>query len=140
MKSFATTISIRADASRVWNILTDLARWPRWNTTIERVAGDIAIGNRVTVWPKINPRRAFPVQVVELAANRRMVWSGGMPLGLFRGTRVFELANSEPQMTVFRMAEDYRGPLAGLIGKSIPDLQPAFDEFAQCLKREAESR
>jgi hypothetical protein len=38
------------------------------------------------------------------------------------------------------MREEYTGPLAGLIGKFIPDLQPAFDEFAQCLKREAERR
>jgi hypothetical protein len=30
------------------------------------------------------------------------------------------------------------GPLVGLIAKFIPDLQPVFDEFAQCLKREAE--
>jgi hypothetical protein len=37
------------------------------------------------------------------------------------------------------MREEYRGLLAGLIGRSIPDLQPAFDEFAAALKREAES-
>jgi hypothetical protein len=67
-----------------------------------------------------------------------MVWAGGMPLGLFKGTRVYELATSTAAPTVFSMREDYTGPLAGLIGKSIPDLQPAFDEFAQCLKREAE--
>jgi hypothetical protein len=29
--------------------------------------------------------------------------------------------------------------LAGLIGRSIPDLEPAFDEFARDLKRAAEA-
>jgi hypothetical protein len=139
MKTFTTTIPIRAGADRVWEILTSLSRWPQWNSTVERVAGDVAIGNRVTVWVKINPGRAFPVRVIELTAPRRMVWSGGMPLGLFLGTRVFELTPGEPDTTVFRMSEEYTGPLAGLIGRSIPDLQPAFDEFAQCLKRESEA-
>jgi Polyketide cyclase / dehydrase and lipid transport len=45
------------------------------------------------------------------------------------------------KVTVFVKQSPGRAfPLAGLIGKSIPDLQPAFDEFAQCLKREAERR
>jgi hypothetical protein len=36
------------------------------------------------------------------------------------------------------MREQYSGPLAGLVTRSIPDLQPAFDEFAQALKHRAE--
>jgi uncharacterized protein YndB with AHSA1/START domain len=138
MKSFAATISIQASAERVWAILTDLARWPQWNSTVDRVSGDVALGNRVTVWVKISPARAFPVRVTEFAPPQRMVWAGGMPLGLFVGTRTYELATAGPLSTVFRMSEQYAGPLASLIVKSIPDLQPAFDEFAQCLKREAE--
>ena len=134
---FATTISIEADLDRVWTVLTDLPRWPQWNSTVDRVAGTIVLGGRVTVWVKSNPGRAFPVQVTEFAAPRRMVWSGGMPLGLFRGTRLFELLTGEAGATTFHMSETYTGPLAGLIGRSIPDLQPAFDEFAQCLRREA---
>jgi hypothetical protein len=67
-----------------------------------------------------------------------MVWQGGMPLGLFKGTRVFEIASFSAASTVFSMREDYSGPLAVLIGKSILNLQPAFDEFAHCLKHAAE--
>ena len=36
------------------------------------------------------------------------------------------------------MREDYTGWLAPLITKTIPDLQPAFDEFAACLKARVE--
>ena len=81
---------------------------------------------------KINPGRAFPVKVTALNA-RQMVWTGGMPLGLFKGERVFTLDGGE-----FSMREEYTGLLAPLIGKSIPDLQPAFDDFARDLKRAAE--
>jgi len=36
------------------------------------------------------------------------------------------------------MREDYTGPLAGLIVKSIPDLGPSFTRFADGLKRRVE--
>ncbi len=38
------------------------------------------------------------------------------------------------------MREEFTGLLAPLITKSIPDLQPAFDEFVHCLKTAAERR
>jgi hypothetical protein len=138
MKSFATRIDIQAPVDKIWRILTDLPRWRQWNSTVERTVGNVERGAKVTVFVKQNPGRAFPLRVIELDAPRRMVWAGGMPLGLFRGTRVYELAAPSTAAVVFSMREDYTGPLAGLIGKSIPDLQPGFDEFAQCLKREAE--
>ncbi len=140
MKSFATRIEIQSPAEKVWKVLTDLPKWTAWNSTVERTIGDVALGAKVTVFVKQSPARAFPLRVTELDAPRRMVWAGGLPLGLFRGTRVYELDAPSPTETVFAMREDYSGPLASLIGRSIPDLQSAFDEFAQCLKREAERR
>jgi hypothetical protein len=138
MKSFATRIEIQAPLDKIWGILTALPKWVQWNSTVERTVGNVELGAKVSVFVKQNPGRAFPLRVTELDAPRRMVWTGGMPLGLFRGTRVFELSTSAASKTFFSMREDFTGPLAGLIGKSIPNLQPAFDEFAQCLKREAE--
>jgi uncharacterized protein YndB with AHSA1/START domain len=38
----------------------------------------------------------------------------------------------------FRVREEYTGPLLGLIWRSMPDLGPSFDRFAQGLKRRAE--
>jgi hypothetical protein len=138
MKPFTTRIDIQAPVDKIWRILTDLPRWAQWNSTVERTIGNVERGAKVAVFVRQSPGRAFSVRVTELDAPRRMVWTGGIPLGLFRGTRVYELAAPAAAATVFSMREDYTGPLAGLIGKSIPDLQPAFDEFAQCLKREAE--
>jgi hypothetical protein len=61
-----------------------------------------------------------------------------MPLGLFTGTRTFELRPAADGVVEFTMTESYSGLVAPLITKSIPDLQPAFDEFAACLKARAE--
>lgn len=138
MKTFAATTTILSTAERIWAILTDAPGYPQWNTTVTSVDGRIAPGETVTVNAKISPGRSFPVKVGAFDAPRRMVWSSAMPLGLFKGERVFELLPHAAGVT-FSMREAYSGLLADLIGKSIPDLQPAFEEFAACLKARAES-
>jgi hypothetical protein len=138
VKSFATRVDVEAPAQAVWDLLADVSHWPDWNSTVERVVGEIALGAKVTVFVAQSAGRAFPVRVTELDAPGRMVWAGGMPFGLFRGVRVFEVAASSAGTSAFSMRERYEGPLAALIGRSIPDLQPSFDEFARCLKRQAE--
>lgn len=139
MKSFSTSILIDAPASKIWSILTDLARWPTWNRTVDKVEGSVALGNKVTVYAKASPGRAFPVKVSELTPPSRMVWRGGMPLGLFTGTRTYGLTQEPGDKVRFAMTEEFVGLMAPLITRSIPDLQPVFDEFAKCLKSEAES-
>jgi hypothetical protein len=138
MKSFASSIEIRAAPESIWGVLTDAPGYPAWNTTVTRVDGIVALGRKLTVHTRLAPDRAFPVKVVALDAPRRMVWRGGMPLGLFKGERLFELNPKAGGSVEFTMREDYSGWLAPLITKSIPDLQPAFDEFAACLKARVE--
>jgi hypothetical protein len=138
MKSFAVTTSIRATPERIWALLTSAPGYTSWNNTVEKIDGKIAPGERVTVHAKINPGRAFPVKVAEFEPSRRMVWIGGMPLGLFKGERTFTLQPGSNGEVEFSMREEYTGWMAPLIGRSIPDLQPAFEEFASDLKRAAE--
>jgi hypothetical protein len=138
MTSFRTTCIIDAPSSKVWAILTDLEAWPKWNTTVPKVEGTVALGNTVTVYTTASPGRAFPVKVAVLNPPWEMLWSGGMPLGLFVGRRTFTLTEPAPGKTTFTMKEEFTGLLAPLITKSIPDLQPLFVEFAACLKRVAE--
>jgi hypothetical protein len=140
MKSFNATCQIDAPSARVWAVLTDLQAWPKWNTTVPKAEGSIALGNTVTVYTTASPGRAFPVKVAELTAPSKMVWVGGMPLGLFVGRRTYALSESAPGKTTFTMNEEFTGLLAPLITKSIPDLQPIFTEFATCLKRACEAR
>jgi hypothetical protein len=137
MKTFATHIDISAPPERVWALLTDAPAYPSWNTTVDKVEGRIAVGEKITVHAKVSPGRSFPVKVTVLEPNARMVWSGGMPLGLFKGERTFTLERRDGGVE-FAMREVFSGVLSPLIEKSIPDLKPAFDEFAAALKRRAE--
>lgn len=138
MKAFATTIDIEAEPQALWSILIDGDNWTAWNPTVDKVEGIIAAGHKIKVFVKLSPGRAFPVKVSEFSPPHRMVWSGGMPLGLFKGVRTYTL---DPTVdgTRYTMREEFSGLMAPLITKSIPDMQPAFDEFAAALKRHAES-
>jgi hypothetical protein len=119
-------------------LLTDAAGYPQWNSTIDKIDGHIAAGERLTIYAKATPGRAFPVRVSEFVPPQRMVWKGGMPLGLFTGIRSYMLAPTPNGEVAFSMREDFSGLLAPLIARAIPDLQPAFDMFAADLKRRAE--
>ena len=62
-----------------------------------------------------------------------------MRLGLFRGVRTFTLT-PEGGSTRFVMREEYTGPMLPLVWRSMPDLQPSFEQFARGLKARAEQR
>ncbi len=139
MKYFEASSSIKASPQKVWQVLTDGEKFPTWDSGIERFEGKIAPGATVKLYVKVHPGRAFPLKVTELTANRRMVFSGGMPLGLFKGVRTYTLDPDAAGGTSFHMREEYTGPLLGMIWKSIPDLGASFQQFAAGLKKQAEA-
>ncbi|HWT24973.1 MAG TPA: SRPBCC domain-containing protein [Solirubrobacteraceae bacterium] len=137
MKAYEASSLIDAPADRVWAVLTDGAAYGEWDAGA-RVEGRIAPGEKLKVTSEANPGRAFPVRVTEFEPHSRMTWTGGMPLGLFRGVRTFRL-DPRGDKTTFTMREQYSGPLLPLIWRSMPDLQPSFTRFAEGLKERAEA-
>jgi hypothetical protein len=139
VKAYNATALIAASPERIWSILTDAASYSNWDSGVERVDGQIAPGETIKVYSKVSPGRAFPVKVVNFTPGERMVWSGGMPLGLFKGNRTFTLEADGSGVTRFAMREEFSGPMLPLIWGSMPDLGPSFDQFAAGLKARAEA-
>ncbi|MCI0440393.1 MAG: SRPBCC domain-containing protein [Chloroflexi bacterium] len=138
MKQFRVTKTINAPPETIWAILTDAPSYPEWDPGMIRLEGRIAPGEKVKAVTRLNPKRAFPAKVSEFVPNQTMTWSGGMPLGLFKGERTFTLAPKGDGATEFSMREAFSGPLLFLIGRTIPDLSPSFEDFANGLKARAE--
>lgn len=136
---YESSASINATPEQIWEIITDAPGLSQWDSGVERVEGTIAPGNKIKVFSEANPGRGFSVTVTEFEPGRRMVWKGGMPLGLFTGVRTYSLAPGSGG-TEFNMREVYSGPLAGMMSSQIPDLQPSFDKFAAGLKAKAEGQ
>jgi hypothetical protein len=137
MRHYEATALIQARPEAIWAVLTDAPGYAGWDSGVVRVEGRIAPQETIKVVSEANPKRAFPVKVTEFSPAERMVWTGGMPLGLFKGERTFTLS-PEAGATRFTMREQFSGPMTPLIWRSMPDMQPSFEKFASGLKARAE--
>lgn len=135
---YSVTADIKASPAKIWTYLTDATNYPSWNSTVSKVEGNIALNEKIKVFAKISPDRAFPVKVAVLEPHKKMVWQGGMPLGLFKGVRTFTLTPTANGYTQLKMVEDFSGLMLPLMAGSIPDLRPAFEDFAKDLKKVTE--
>lgn len=138
MKVYGATTTIEASPETIWAILTNAPGYPDWDPGVDRIEGRIAPGEKITAFTKLSPGRAFPVKVTEFVPGRKMTWTGGMPLGLFKGERSFTLTPQSNGLIEFSVREVFSGPLLPLIGRSLPDLDTAFEQFVAGLKNYAE--
>ena len=139
MRHYEATSTIAATPEAVWAVLSDAASWPSWESGVDAVEGRIAIGQTVKIRSQAAPGRAFPVKVTRFEPPAHLQFSGGMPLGLFRGVRTYEVSGGVNGQVTFRMREEYSGPLLPLIWRSMPDLGPSFERFARGLKQQVET-
>jgi uncharacterized protein YndB with AHSA1/START domain len=138
VRRYSATRTIDAPADVVWRLLTDAAGYRRWNGAVVSIEGPIAEGSQIRLVSIAAPKRSFKLKVTEMRAPNHMVWADGMPLGLFTGRRTYTITERAGACE-FSMVEEFTGPLAGLITKSIPDLTPSFETFADGLKAGAEA-
>ncbi|MGD9049151.1 MAG: SRPBCC domain-containing protein [Anaerolineae bacterium] len=138
MRTYSSTATIKASPEAIWGILADASGYPDWEPGTDRVEGEIALGQQVKFFTKLNPNQAFPAKVTIFEPGRRMVLTGGMPLGLFKAERTHTLTENADGSTTFHTQEVFGGVLLPLFGKNIPDLTESFDGFAAGLKAKAE--
>lgn len=72
---------------------------------MERIEGKLALGEKVKFFTKMDPSRAFPVTVTAFEPNKRLVLSGGIPLGLFKSERTHTLTTNPDGSTTFKTEE-----------------------------------
>ena len=137
MKHYRATAPIHAAPEAIWKILTDAGGYPHWDQTMDRIEGRLALGETVKFFTKLSPS-AFPVKVTAFDPGKKLVLSGGMPLGLFKSERTHTLTLAEAGTTIFTTEETFSGLLLPLFGRSIPDLTENFEGFVAALKRQAE--
>ena len=138
MKTYQATATIEASPEKVWEILVDGDGYPNWDPGMIRIEGTIAQGEKVKFFTKFSPDQAFAVKVTAFEPGQKMVFTGGLPLGLFKSERTHTLTPAADGQTTFHTAETFSGLLYPLFGKRIPDLTESFNNFAAGLKRQAE--
>ena len=137
--SYSVRRHIAAAPQVVWDLLVDAPAYPSWNPAVVSLGGRIAEGERIEMVSVVAPTRTFPLRVGGVEPGRGMRWTGGLPLGLFRGVRTFTL---EPRDggTDFAMEEVMSGPLSPLMNRVVPDMTDSFVLFGDGLRAAAEER
>lgn len=133
----AVGIQIAASAEKVWALLTSAQDFPRWNSTVERIEGKIALGETIRLQARIAPGRVFKLKITAFRPPEELVWQDGM-FPMFQGVRRYTLSRQGQNGVIFGMSETFSGIMLPMIAGSLPDFGPSFETFAADLKSEAE--
>ncbi|MBL8102521.1 MAG: SRPBCC domain-containing protein [Anaerolineales bacterium] len=137
MKTYGASTTINASPETIWRILSDASGYPAWDLSMDHIEGKLALGETVKFFTKFSPQ-AFPVKVTVFEPCKKMVLTGGMPLGLFKSERTHILTPADNGLTTFYTEEIFSGLLLPVFGKNIPDLTDNFKGFVAALKKQAE--
>lgn len=134
MFSRETTVSVNVEAapSIVWALLTHASDFPRWNSTVVSIKGEIKEGGAIELKSTLDEKRVFKLKVKEFVPEKRLVWGDNM------GNRIYTLDKNAGGV-LFTMSEKIGGPLFPLFAKYIPSFDESFEQFAADLKKEAET-
>ena len=137
MKTYTASTSIQAAPETIWKILTDASGYPTWDASMDHIEGRLALGETVKFFTKLSDQ-AFPVKVTAFEPNRKLVLTGGLPLGLFKSERTHTLTPGKDGTTMFQTEEIFSGLLLPIFGRNIPDLTENFRNFVAALKKQSE--
>ena len=142
IKEIHTEILINAAPEKVWEILTDFYKYPKWNPFIKSITGNVLIGNKITA--RLEPPGAkgmtFKPKVLAFETNKEFRWIGHLLFsGLFDGEHKFELIENRNGTTTFKQSESFRGILVPLFKKMIDkNTTNGFNLMNKKLKERAE--
>ena len=129
----SVSTTIEAEPAIVWALLTHVADFPRWNSTVTSMKGEIREGGTVELKSILDDKRTFKLKVREFVPEKRLVWGDAL------GSRVYTLTPGDGGRTHFSMTEKIGGPLFPLFAGAIPSFDEVFERYAADLKKEAES-
>ncbi len=133
--SRTTTVAtdIHVDTVIIWKLLTTASDYPRWNSTVISVEGNIAARQKIKLKSTLAPKRTFKLEVKEFVTDERLAWGDG------QGTRLYTLVKKDNGVITFSMTEKIGGFMFPMYAKYIPSFDQSFEQFAADLKKEAET-
>jgi len=135
----AVAIDIKATPKQIWSLLTNAGDFPKWNSTVTSIEGEIALGKKLALRVPTAPKQVFKPTVLEFEPEKRMLWGDGAA-PMFKGRRSYTLSPRADGIVEFSMVEVFSGIMLPMIKGSLPDFGPVFEQYAADLKKAAEGR
>lgn len=134
-------IEIEAPASLVWDVFSDVERWPEWTASVTRLVAihgpGLAVGKRFEIKQPRMPKLVW--QVTELVPGASWTWVQRSPGG--SAIARHDVVAAADNRTLVRQQIDQRGPVGALVGRLMRGMTRRYLELeAQGLKARSEQR
>jgi len=143
MPIYRTTFAVNAPASRVWEALTAVDRYPEWNPQIPRLRGSLRPGERIDLQLALpgRPPMDLTATIEDARPPALLTWRGHVVAPwVFEGYRRFEIEPVAPGQVRITHVEDVHGLLAPLFGMLFgPRVQASHAALNAALKARAEA-
>ena len=109
-------VEIEAPAELVWEVFSDVERWPEWTASVTRLVAldgpELAVGKRFEIKQPRMPKLVW--EVTELTSGASWTWvqrsSGGLTVARH------EVIPASDGRTQVRQQLDQRGPIGSVVG------------------------
>jgi hypothetical protein len=138
MKEIRAEIDIQASPEKVWQILTDLDKYPEWNPFLHHAIGKVELGAKVDVIFKSGAKNmTLHCIVTKVEPNRELRWKYhvGFPF-LFQGEHCFIIEPAGENLLHFVDKEIFTGLLIPMMVHE--NDRSGFEAEDQALKSRAE--
>jgi hypothetical protein len=141
--TISTTVDIEAPKQLVWEVLTDFAAYPEWNSHMT-IEGSARVGTKLTVHmgPGGGRGGAFKPTVLAATPNDELRWIGKLGFGgIANGEHFFILEGNNDGTTRLTHGERYSGALVALMRPFMRKErnQSGYEDFNRIIKRRVES-
>jgi uncharacterized protein YndB with AHSA1/START domain len=138
MSVFSTTVDIDAPPARVWEVMSDVERWPEWTASVRRLtrkdAGPFGLGSRVRIeQPKLRPA---DWEVTSFEPGRTFTWVTRSVSLLATGTHSIEPAAGGTRATLSIRFEGLLAPVITWVARGLIERYLGLE--AAGLKRRSE--
>ncbi|MFC6973491.1 SRPBCC domain-containing protein [Halomicroarcula sp. GCM10025709] len=138
MRELSASVDIPVPPETVWNVLTDVEAYPRWNTLL-RIEGELAPGATVDARLSVPglPTVSFSPEILAVDPGRELRWRSGL-LGV-TAEHAFLLEPLDGGTgTRFTQYEEISGPLtARVVDRLARRLRRGFEQMNVGLRRHA---
>ena len=109
-------VAIDAPANLVWEVFSDVERWPEWTTSVTRLVAldgpGLVVGKRFEIKQPRMPKLVW--EVTDVAPGKSWTWVQRSPGGLT--TASHDVTALSESRTRVRQQLDQRGPVGALVG------------------------
>lgn len=134
--------TVNASKETLWDVISDLARYPEWNPFVVRCESSLVIGTPIKMRVKVIPPIAMPQTETILASQTGEYLSYGikLPLRMLRSNREHIVSSDGFGHTVYESRFELAGWLSPLVHILLErPLTRGFFQMSLALKQQAES-